>query len=211
MSRPALRSTLPRRLIAADAGSSAAEFGLVLPLLLLFLFGIIDGGRLMWTWNQAEKATQMGVRMAIVTDMVPDGLSTFNYGTTLGQGAIIPTTSFGTATCSKPANAVSCSCTTAPCPTLTPYKPASFDATAQRMKYFLPSLQPSNVIIDYENSGLGYAGDPNGPDVAPIVTVRLTGVTFTPLLFTVFRRASFTLPEFRSSLTLEDGAGNVSN
>src|SRR3546814_1343600 len=51
--------------------SSAAEFALVLPLLLIFLLGIIDVGRLMWTWNRAEKATQMGVRYAIAADMVP--------------------------------------------------------------------------------------------------------------------------------------------
>ena len=44
---------------------------MVLPLLLLFIFGIIDVGRLMWTWNRAEKATQMGARFAVVTDMVP--------------------------------------------------------------------------------------------------------------------------------------------
>lgn len=183
---------------------------MVLPLLVLFLLGIVDAGRMMWTWNQAEKATQMGTRMAIVTDMVPGGLFAYNYATTLGQGAPIPTSAFGATTCSKPSTAVSCTCTTSPCPTLTPINSMAFDAIVTRMTFILPMLDASNVSIDYENSGLGYAGDPNGPDVAPIVTVRLTGVKFTPLVFAVFG-ASITLPAFRSSLTLEDGSGTVAN
>ena len=56
-----------RKLLHDRSGSSAAEFGIVLPLLLMFLFGIIDAGRFMWTYNHAEKATQMGARMAVVT------------------------------------------------------------------------------------------------------------------------------------------------
>jgi Flp pilus assembly protein TadG len=201
-------------LIVADSGSSAAEFGLVLPLLLLFLFGIIDGGRLMWTWNQAEKATQMGARMAVVTTMVPGGLYNADFSAALGQGVTVPTSSFGKATCTKASVAAAATCTCASgstCPALTPINSAPFNDVVTRMKYYLPSLQTANVQIDYENSGLGYAGNPNGPDVAPLVTVRLTGVTFSPLLFTVFRRASITLPAFSTSLTLEDGAGNVSN
>jgi len=65
-------------LVRETRGGSAAEFALVLPLLLIFLFGIIDVGRLMWTWNRAEKATQMGVRYAVVTDPVPEGLNAFH-------------------------------------------------------------------------------------------------------------------------------------
>ena len=55
-----------RCLVADCRGASAAEFSLVLPLLILLLFGIIDAGRLLWEVNRAEKATQMGARYAIV-------------------------------------------------------------------------------------------------------------------------------------------------
>ena len=52
-----------RALIRDDRGASAAEFTLVLPLLLLMLFGIIDTARFMWAVNRSEKAAQMGVRI----------------------------------------------------------------------------------------------------------------------------------------------------
>ncbi len=61
---------------------------MVLPLLILFLFGIIDVGRYMWTLNQVEKATQMGARMAVVTNMVPGGLAAQNYGSDPRPGRV---------------------------------------------------------------------------------------------------------------------------
>jgi Flp pilus assembly protein TadG len=64
------------------SGSSAAEFALVLPLLILLLFGIIDGGRYLWEVNKAEKATQVGARVAVVTDVLETGLKGQRY---LGQ------------------------------------------------------------------------------------------------------------------------------
>ena len=66
-------------LIRDRRGASAAEFALVLPLLILLLFGIIDAGRFMWEINRAEKATQVGARMAVVTDPVSRGLVNHSY------------------------------------------------------------------------------------------------------------------------------------
>ena len=192
-----------------ERGATAAEFAMVLPLLLLFLFGIIDVGRLMYTWNEAEKATQMGARMAVVTDMVPGGLAAMDYSTSLGQGVPVPTTTFGSASCTKPSSGVTCSCT-GNCPTLTPYNGTAFDNIVTRMKVFLPDLTAANVAIDYTNSGLGFSGDPNGADVAPLVTVRIVNMKFQPLTLLLFG-AAFDMPEFRAALTLEDGSGNKSN
>lgn len=197
-------------LSACQRGATAAEFALVLPIVLLFLFGIIDVGRLMWTLNTAEKATQMGARAAVVSTFVPGGLAATNFGTTLGQGAPITTTQFVSTTCVKPNNAVTCTCPNgAPCPTLTPVNGGTFDAIVTRMRGVAPTIAPSDVQIVYSNSGLGYAGDPNGADVAPLVTVRAVGIDFTPLLFQFFG-TSFALPTVSASLTMEDGDGPVS-
>jgi hypothetical protein len=198
----------PRLFGVCQRGATAAEFTLVLPLVLLFLFGIIDVGRLMWTLNSAEKATQMGARAAVVSTFVPGGLAATNYGTTLGQGAAIPTTSFGAARCVKPANTVTCACLTTPCPTLTPVNGGTFDEIVARMQGVAPAIATNDVEIIYSNSGLGYAGDPNGADVAPLVTVSAVGIDFTPLLFQFFG-TSFSLPTISASMTMEDGDGPV--
>lgn len=205
---------LVAELASDERGGPAAEFALVLPLLLIFLLGIIDVGRLMWTWNRAEKATQMGVRYAVVADMVPEGLATYSFSVDGGlvQGATIPETSFGGATCVSPsAGVVNCTCNTgATCPPLGTANVGAFQRIVQRMDAFLPELTDNRVIVEYGYSGLGYAGDPFGPDVAPLVTVRIRNMTFTPILLQLFG-GTITLPDFRASLTMEDGAGTVSN
>lgn len=78
------------------------------------------------------------------------------------------------------------------------------------MQAFLPELTANDVTVEYGYSGLGYAGDPNGPDVAPLVTVRIVNMSFQPITLILFN-AAITLPSFSAALTLEDGQGNVSN
>ncbi len=186
--------------------ASAAEFALVLPLLLLFLLGIVDAGRFMWEYNQAEKATQMGVRYAVVTDMVPQGLEDYSFALSDGvlAGNSVPTANFEQATC----NTSACTCTPSggAC-SAAGYDSAAFDRIVGRMRQFYGPITDSNVIVEYRNIGLGYAGDPNGPDVAPMVTIRLTGMNFQPLSGMIFG-AGVTMPDFRASLTLEDGSDN---
>ncbi len=51
-----------------QAGATAVEFALVLPLLLTFLLGIIDLSRMLYTWNAAHEAARAGARFAVVCD-----------------------------------------------------------------------------------------------------------------------------------------------
>jgi hypothetical protein len=193
------------------SGATAAEFALVLPLLLVLLFGIIDGGRLLWDVNRAEKATQAGVRFAVVANPLAGGLATADYLGVGGltQGDIIPASDLGIVNCNQSeccTQAVAC---TAPFPPVGTFDTNVFNAIYARMHALDPTIQKQNVIVSYAGSGLGFAGDPNGPQISPIVTVKLTGLTFQPI--TSFALATVNLPDFRSALTAEDLSGTASN
>ena len=193
-----------------DERGAAAEFALVVPLLILFVLGTIDVGLYAWRLNQAEKATQMGARWAVVTDPLADEIASADYvnvnvgGTLITQGDRIPVMDFAV-TCTDTA----CSCAGADCGTLgtLTHNPAAYAALRDTMRRVLPAIQDSNVVVEYRGSGLGFAGDPNGPDIAPIITVRLRNMTFTPVTLVLFG-ASVGLPEFAYSLTSEDADGD---
>ena len=197
-------------------GASAAEFALVLPLLLLLLLGLIDAGRFMWEYNQAEKATQMGVRYAVATAVVPAGLGSYSFASQGGvtAGESVPTSSagsppawFGSATC----NNASCTCSgSSGICNVIGYDPVAFGRIVARMNFMYHGATAPRVTVEYRNVGLGFSGDPNGPDVAPLVTVRLTGMRFQPLS-TMMLGLGVDMPDFRAALTLEDGSGTVAN
>lgn len=196
------------------SGASAAEFAMVLPVLILFLLGTIDAGRIMWTWNKAEKATQMGVRMAAVTAPIPSGLASFSFVGTNGltPGDTVPATAYGAMECGAATSvaAASCTCISGTCGWTTATSATSFAAVYDRMKLMLPELQRQNVKVRYSPSGFGFAGDPSGPNVYPLITVKLEGMTFKPLIARLFG-TSVSLPSFSSTLTMEDGRGLASN
>lgn len=200
--------TLLIRLLRCRKAASSAEFALVLPLLLVLLFGVIDAGRFMWEYNRAEKATQMGVRFAVVTNMVPSGLSSYSFAVTDGiaQGTAVPTANFEHAAC----NNVDCSdCAGSVCGSIG-YDGTAFQNIVTRMSTMYPPIAPSNVTVTYKNVGLGFAGNPDGPDVSTLVTVALKGLKFHPITCLVFR-CSISMPNFRAALTLEDASGSASN
>jgi Flp pilus assembly protein TadG len=170
---------------------------MVLPLLLLLIFGIIDIGRYMWTINQAEKATQMGVRYAVVSDPVANVINTDFVSFGIAGGDPVPTATFDNAVCTNT------SCTVVGAGGIdTSRNATAFTQIVTWMQKFLPVIQPSNVKVTYQNVGLGYSGDPINPNVAALTTVELTGLTFQPLLLF---GGSINLPPIKASLTLEDG------
>jgi Flp pilus assembly protein TadG len=188
-------------------GAAGAEFAMVLPLLVILLFAIIDGGRFIWEYNRAEKATQVGTRMAVVTDIVSTGLRDNDYvgvdGLTAGQR--IPAASLGTIVC----NDTGCTCTGACTGVGAGYDGAAFANLVDRMNDIKPDITAANVEVVYRGSGLGYAGDPTGMSISPLVTVRLEGLQFQPI--TSLMLATISMPAFTTTLTAEDSVGSYSN
>jgi len=200
------------RFLTDCAGATAAEFALVLPAALLMLFGVIDVGRYSWQLNEYEKATQMGARYAAVTDVASTALADEDLtwvgesscdGSDCVAGQTIDADSLGTITC-----------TSATCE-LDGNFPGSFDdevdATAfgnivTRMRVFEPRINAGDVRVEYRGSGIGFAGDPNKPEVAPLVTVRVADAQYDSITLSLFG-GTVPLPDFAYTLTLEDGQG----
>jgi Flp pilus assembly pilin Flp len=51
-----------------QSGATAVEFALVLLIFLMFLLGLLDFARMLFTWNAANEATRAGARYAVVCD-----------------------------------------------------------------------------------------------------------------------------------------------
>lgn len=208
-----------RAILRDHRGAGAAEFAIVLPLFLIFLLGTIDAGRYAWEFNQAAKATQTGARWAIVTDLVPGGntatgLKNYSWAVSgiVPQGTPVPESDFGGVYCESSGGTASCTCKVS-CPfstTVDVDAQDAWDKIVGRMQQIYPAIQSDNVRIDYDWSGLGFAGDPNGPDVAPLTTVTLKDMQFQPLTLLLFG-GTIDIPESSYALTMEDGDGDFSN
>lgn len=202
-----------RNFIEHTSGASAAEFALVLPVLILLIFGVIDGGRWLWTYNRIEKATQMGARFAAVSDYTSSSVATSYVNTTCGgstlqQGDLIPASCFTNVSCIKPATTVTCSSGTADA--------TAFDKIVARMQLFAQEITPASVKVEYLQSGLGFAGTPNAPDVSPVVRISVDDpttsvLTFHPISFLTFKQTGISMPKISASLTAEDLKGSQSN
>lgn len=207
------------RLARAEGGASAAEFALVLPLLLFLLFGIIDAGRLLYTVNMSEKATQMGARYAIVTNVIPPRIIDATYagqaacsersatGNVCQSGDFIDLPSaIGTLTCSR----TSCACAQgSTCPSGQDIPSASFDNLVTRMAAMRPGIAAANVEVEFSGSGIGYVSDPGRMQAIPLVTVRLKNTQFRPVA--LLGAVPFTLPAFATTLSAEDYQGTQAN
>ena len=62
---------------ARQVGAKTVEFAIVALLFFSLLLGIMDFGRMLFTWNAAAEATRWGARIAVVCDkLTPDQVRT---------------------------------------------------------------------------------------------------------------------------------------
>jgi Flp pilus assembly protein TadG len=214
-----------RPLASHDGGASAVEFALVFALLMALTLGAVEFAVASSQWATAEKATQLGVRMAVTSDPVAGGLrgndcggAGAEPGTPCSDAAAANTFSVtcyatsatvgGAGACdNRPAGWSNAGCNN------NGFCPAAFDAILARMQAVFPRIGRQNVVIEYrDNMGgarLGYAGR-NGP--VPLVTVRVQNMQYQFVMLGVVRgllgatnaNAVLTMPPFTATMTGED-------
>ncbi len=194
-------------------GAAAIEFALVCIPLLLITIGIMEFAFALFQWNAAEKATQMGVRMAVVSTPVVAGLNTFT-GTGGGKiaGEEPPETFMATVgtpiVCNDSGNLGNC---TGGIAGITSFDAPVHTRIVNRMRLIFPRIAASNVAVEYYFMGLGFVGRPCGP--VPSVTVRLQNMNFDFIVIDSLLSLvagggglgpSMAMPSFTATMTGED-------
>lgn len=195
-------------------GAVFAEFAILLPIIVIVVCGSVDFLYAFYQWNAAAKAVEMGARIAAVSDPVAAGLNKLTNQALLdGASPGEPMPSF-TVICST----ATCSCSGL-CGGLTNN---TFDAAAMNRIVFgrgnlpcgaatayymsgmcdvLSSIRPSNVVIIYKQTGLGYAGRPGGP--LPTITVSLQHMQFQFFFLRSMLGLHIEMPSMATTITAE--------
>ena len=196
-----------------EGGAVMLEVTATIGLMLLVTFATVETGHLYYQWNVATKATQLGARLAAVSNPVTAQLLTL----TGLEGGALPGDPM-------PAFDITCSGATASC------TGGGYSTTAMNTLVFgrgdnqcnaalvtsdralgmcdvFDRIRPQNVVIRYQYTGLGYAGRPGG--AVPTVTVSLTGLTFDFVaLNTLLGLGPITIPGLHTTITGEDLRGS---
>lgn len=192
--------------LASRNGAALPEFAIAAPLLILLVLATIEMGVLLWSWNSMAKAAQVGARLAAISSPVSSDISTMTglSGGTLPGGPMpyfIRTCSGATSSCSNGgafSQAALNWIVRGPDNTC-----GGVGSGAPGMCDVFPRIQPTNVQITYEQTGLGFAGRPGGP--VPSITVRLSGLPFnTPVLGFFSGLLNVSMPPFATTVTAED-------
>ncbi len=179
-------------------GSVLVEVTVLIPILFIFIFGVVDFLFAFYEWNATTKAVELGARIAALSDPVAPELHNISG---LNPPTVMPGDPMPDFQVTCDGAAKSCTCTRGACTgTLTydvkamnkivcgrnstsdtecNYSTGCFDGGGN---YFLgmcdlfPTITAANVKIVYTQTGLGIAGRPHGP--VPTVSVSLQNVPF---------------------------------
>lgn len=173
-------------LLSGEDGAALLEAMLVLPVLLLLVFGLSDVSLYFWNKGLALKAVQLGARRAVVSDAVAVGpgldraeSATYWYGLPPGarcfpepgRPSICPSFSVR---CDLRAG---CQCSGDACRFR--LAPGRLRPIVAAMQAVLPDLKPENVRVSYATNGFGYVAQP--VPVPVDVRIDLVGLSYTPL------------------------------
>ncbi|MGE5566490.1 MAG: TadE/TadG family type IV pilus assembly protein [Parcubacteria group bacterium] len=199
------------RFLADQTGAAAVEFALVSVVFLGLAVGTVDISRLLWEVSSCKAATRAATRYAVVNQPAAQVLVDFDAVATLNMyaGDPIPVGAVGAYTCTSSG----CTCSGSGYCGSTALNTTAFDNIVSVMQARYAGIQAANVVVVYTPVGLGLAGNPYGPDVEPLVTVRLcqasdgdncTPLQFAPGVLQAFGISPFDVPPVASSLSGED-------
>ncbi|WP_375461856.1 TadE/TadG family type IV pilus assembly protein [uncultured Enterovirga sp.] len=170
-----------------EGGAALIEAALLLPVMLLLLFGLIEISLYGWTSGLSAKAVQLGVRRAVLSDAVAvgpglDPAESATYWDGLSPGRRCFPEPGGVSAC--PVFSVvcdvadGCRCTGSPCRFR--FSAARLAPVLAAMRAVMPNLKLENIRVSYTTNGLGYV---QRPVPVPVdVGVTLVRVAYRPLL-----------------------------
>ncbi|WP_214474146.1 TadE/TadG family type IV pilus assembly protein [Mesorhizobium sp. dw_380] len=199
-----------------ESGAVMVEFTISMVVLLVLTLGFVDFGYAWFQWNSATKAVEIGARMASISTPIAPEIAAAGLATIPGDPIPVGNYDF---TCNGATS--TCSCVGTGCPATTTFNPANFNrifrgdavgvgtcpalATGQRpgMCHFFSLLQPSNIIIRYAATGLGYQTRAGGS--VPTITVSLQNMTFQFFFLSgLLGFGNISMPSMLSTVTGED-------
>jgi len=208
------------RIVRDQTGTTTIEFTISALLFFLLTFGLVDFGYLLYQWNSASKAAQLGARMAAVSDPVWVPLTTL---TSTGNAGSARQTDYNvtcqgtnatgsTGTCTGTAAGASLTYTSASATNMqrlvfgrnngTACGPIGADGDPGMCNIF-DRITPENVRINYRKTGLGFVGRPGGP--VPTITLTVTGIPYQFIaLGGLLGFRQITMPDFTVTMTGED-------
>jgi hypothetical protein len=207
------------RLARDEDGGPLVEVAIILPILILFLFGGIDFMNALYQWNAAAKAAEIGARIAAVSDPIASGLTSIAdeaVSASLASGGPMPDF-----TIECDGGAAACSCTSGACDGMGAYSAEAMGfivygraggnaCTPPASQYFAgmcnlhPAIAPQYVTVVYKQTGLGYAGRSLGP--VPTITVSLNAASSQaklPFKFFFLPFATLNIPQVTTTITGE--------
>lgn len=189
------------RFLRSETGSMAVEFAIVGVLFVAIFLAVIDMSRLAWEMNSAKAAARAGARLAVVSNPVVTQLVDYDAiaSLSLPGGSTVPEGSIPDYVC-----------TSTGCSNGGTLDTATFNKIVAKMKTYYGRLAAANVVIEYRHRGLGVVGF-IGPDVEPLVTVKVRNLTFAPASLRIFGVTNLTIPSATTTLTGESlGATSAS-